>query len=139
MDVMSHRTLIPARTLSVAAALLSLAVMAGCGGGSGDSDGGAAPKGYTSAKQIGEALKCTATLADFKQSGATNSILCQYAEDNVIVSWFASADLAEAFQHQPGTVSGPKVHVYGSNWAVGCFITSACESAQTVLGGKLGS
>lgn len=143
MDVMSHRTLIPARTLSVAAALFSVIVLTGCGGSSGGSDGGskheAAAKGYTSAKDVGDALNCKDTLDNMKVSGATDALLCPYAGDNVVVSWFSSAALAKSFQHRPPEASQPTIYVYGSNWAVGCFMKSVCTSAQKVLGGKLGT
>jgi len=144
MDVMSHRTLIPARALTaLAATLLSLIVLTGCSGSSGGSDGGskheAAAKGYTSAKDVGDALNCKDTLDNMKVSGATDSLLCPYAGDNVVVSWFSSAALAKSFQHRAPQASQPTVYVYGSNWAVGCFNNSACESAHQVLGGKLGT
>ena len=144
MDVMSHRTLIPARTLTtLAAALLSLIVLTGCSGSSGGGDGGskheAAAKGYTSAKDVGDALNCKDTLDNMKVSGATDALLCPYAGDNVVVSWFSSAALAKSFQHRPPEASQPTIYVYGSNWAVGCFMKSVCTSAQKVLGGKLGT
>jgi len=144
MDVMSRRTLIPARTLTtLAAALLSLIVLTGCSGSSGGGDGGskheAAAKGYTSAKDVGDALNCKDTLDNMKVSGATDALLCPYAGDNVVVSWFSSAALAKSFQHRPPEASQPTIYVYGSNWAVGCFMKSVCTSAQKVLGGKLGT
>lgn len=80
MDVMRHRTLVPVRTLPALAAA----------------------KGYTSAKDVGNAA------------------------------------LATSFQHHAPEANQPTSYVYGSNWAVGCFIASACESAHKVLGGKLG-
>ena len=144
MDVMSHRTLIPARTLTaLAATLISLIALTGCSGSSGGSDGGskheAAAKGYTSAKDVGDVLNCKDTLDNMKVSGATDSLLCPYAGDNVVVSWFSSAAMAKSFQHRAPQASQPTVYVYGSNWAVGCFSTSVCESAHEVLGGKLGT
>ncbi|MDX6276759.1 MAG: hypothetical protein QOJ72_887 [Nocardioidaceae bacterium] len=140
---MNHRTLFPARTLpALAAALFSLVVLTGCGGSSGGSDGGskhaAAAKGYTSAKDVGDALKCKDTLDGMKVAGATDALLCGYAGDNVVVSWFSSAALAKSFQHRAPQASQPTVYVYGSNWAVGCFSKSVCESAHKVLGGRLG-
>jgi hypothetical protein len=142
MGLMSHRTLIPARTRpALAAALLSLLVLTGCGGNSGGSDGGskheAVAKGYTSAKDVGDALNCKDTLDNMKVSGATDALLCAYAGDNVVVSWFSSAALAKSFQHRAPEASQPTSYVYGSNWAVGCFTKSACESVRKVLGGKL--
>jgi len=143
MVAMSHRTLIPVRALfAVLTATLALVLLAGCGGSGGDHQGGkdsSAPKGYTSAKQVGEALGCTDTLDDFKQAGVTEGIVCAYADDNVVVSWFSTTELAKAFQDRTPPASAPTSYVYGSNWAVGCFTESVCTSAQKVLGGKLGT
>lgn len=134
--------MITTRTTSVVlAALLSLVVLAGCGGSSGGSDDAkpkdSAKSGYTSAADVGKDLPCADVLPDVKQQGATDSILCGYAGDQVIVSWFKTKKLAKAFPDLPVLASHPTVHVYGPNWAVGCFSRSVCEAAQKVLGGKL--
>ena len=137
---MSHRTLVPARTLSVAAALFSLIVLTGCGGSGGGIDGGskreAAAKGYTSAKDVGDALNCKDTLDNMKVSGSTDSpVPVRGRQRGRVVVQLGRP--GEVVQHRAPQASQPTVYVYGSNWAVGCFTKSVCESAHKVLGGKI--
>jgi hypothetical protein len=122
---------------ALTAVLFSLVIVSGCGGSSGGSDG-ATSTGYTSAKQVSTALKCTYYTGNFDEAGATNAGLCAYAGDNVVVAWFKSAKLAKSFPDIAAQAGGKTTFLYGSNWAVICSIRSACESARKVLGGKIG-
>jgi hypothetical protein len=120
---------------ALTAVLFSLVVLSGCGGSSGGSSH--ARPGYTSAKQVATALKCTYYTGNFAEAGATDAGLCAYAGDNVVVSWFKSAKLAKSFPDIAAQAGGKSTFLYGSNWAVICSIRSACESARKVLGGEL--